>query len=136
MHITLEQPTGARLVTQNQELAVPVTLRYTSDDPLAVHLVFPGCVTFDGERVAWTFARTLLEGGMGAPSGVGSVHIWPCGPSHTVVELHAAQGVAMLRFETAVLRRFLHRSYTVTEPGAEFPGHALDQGLAALLKSA
>jgi hypothetical protein len=136
VHITIEQPTGARLVTRDQELAVPVTLRHSSDDPLAVEFVFPGCVTIDGDRVAWTFARTLLEEGLGAPAGVGSVHIWPCGPSHTIVELHAAQGVAMLRFETAVLRRFLHRSYTVTAPDTEFPGQVLEEGLAALLDSA
>ncbi|WP_425245926.1 SsgA family sporulation/cell division regulator [Streptomyces sp. NEAU-NA10] len=133
VHITLDQPLGARLITRDQELALPVTLRYTSDDPLAVQFVFPGCATLDGEPATWTFARTLLEEGLGAPSGVGAVHVWPCGPCHTIVELHAAQGVAMIRFDSAALHRFLLRSYTVTEPGGEFSGPALDRGLTALL---
>lgn len=133
MHITLDQPLAARLITRDQEVAVPVTLRYTSDDPLAVRFVFPGCATLDGEKATWTVARTLLEEGLDASSGVGGVHIWPCGPSHTIVELHAAEGVAMLRFDSAALQRFLRRSYSVTEPGGEFPGTALDRSLAALL---
>lgn len=136
MHLTLEQPTGARLITRHQEVAVPVTLRYTREDPLAVQLVFPGCATLDGEKAAWTFSRALLEDGLDAPSGLGRVHIWPCGPSHTIVELHAAEGVAMIRFDSATLHRFLTRSYTVTEPGGEALGRALDRGLVALLDGA
>ncbi|MFI7499321.1 SsgA family sporulation/cell division regulator [Streptomyces sp. NPDC049687] len=133
MYITVEQPTGARLITRAQEIAVPVTLRYTSDDPLAVHFVFPACVTLDGERATWVFARTLLAEGLVAPSGMGSVHIWPCGPSDTIVELHAPQGVTMLRFGSATLHRFLLRSYTVIEAGEELRGRVLDRDVAALL---
>ncbi len=74
MHVTLEQPTGARLITAGQEIALPATLRYTSGDPLAVHLDFPAHATLDGEAATWTFARALLDEGCGPPPGSA-----PCG---------------------------------------------------------
>ena len=133
MYIALEQPTGAHLLTPDQdEMAVPVTLRYTSDDPLAVHFVFPAWISLDGEEVIWTFARSLLEEGLGGPAGLGTVRLRPYGPSHTVVELHAAEGTAAVSFPTAALRRFLFRSYTVAEPGGEPVEPALDRDLASL----
>lgn len=133
MNITVEQPIGARLVTSDdRERALPATLRYTSADPLAVHIDFPAHVSLDGTDVTWTFARALLEEGLDAPAGVGSVHIWPCGPGRTFVEFHAPQGVAMIWFSTPVLRRFLLRTYTVVEPGNEAVGVVLDQGLTSL----
>lgn len=133
MNITLEQPVGASLVTSDdQERAVPATLRYTSADPLAVHLDFPAHVTLDGEEVTWTFARALLEEGLGTAAGIGIVHIRPSGQFRTVVEFHSPQGVAMIRFDTLVLRRFLLRTYTVVEPGSEVVGAVLDQGLTSL----
>ncbi|MCX5248189.1 SsgA family sporulation/cell division regulator [Streptomyces sp. NBC_00201] len=133
MYIALEQPTGARLLTpDHDELAVPVTLRYASNDPLAVHLVFPAWISFDGEEVTWTFARGLLEEGLGNAAGVGNVRIRPYGPSRTVVELHAPEGTAAILFYTTALQRFLLRSYTVTEPGGEPLEPALDRGLASL----
>ncbi|MEU6141539.1 SsgA family sporulation/cell division regulator [Streptomyces sp. NPDC047081] len=134
MPVTLEQPTGARLLTpDHEELAVPVTLRYTSGDPLAVHFVFPAWISLDDEEVTWTFARTLLEEGLGTPAGLGTVHVRPCGPARTAVEFRAREGVAVILFETAALHRFLVRSYEVTEPGAEPVEPALDRGLAAML---
>ncbi|RPF35475.1 sporulation and cell division protein SsgA [Streptomyces sp. TLI_185] len=133
VYIALEQPTGAHLLTpDHDELAVPVTLRYLSDDPLAVHFVFPAWISLDEEEVTWTFARSLLEEGLGTPAGLGTVRLRPHGPSHTVVELHAPQGIAAVRFETTALHRFLLRSYTVTEPGGEPLEPALDRGLASL----
>ncbi|MGW6911826.1 SsgA family sporulation/cell division regulator [Streptomyces sp. NPDC054940] len=133
MHVTLEQPTGARLITAaDQDIAIPATLRYTSADPLAVHIVFPPHVTVDGEGVTWTFARTLLGEGLGTPAGLGSVRVRPCGESHTYVEFHASAGTAVLRFATSDLYRFLARTYTVISPGEETVGAELDQGLVAL----
>ncbi|MFR0358995.1 SsgA family sporulation/cell division regulator [Streptomyces sediminimaris] len=139
MYIALEQPTGAHLLTpDDEEVAVPVTLRYTSDDPLAVHLVFPAWISLDDEEVTWTFARSLLEEGLSGPSGLGTVRLRPHGPSHsrTVVELHTPEGTAAVRFDTTALRRFLTRSYEVTERGAEPVEPALDQGCAPVPKGA
>jgi hypothetical protein len=134
MYFALEQPTGARLLTEDDdELSVPVTLRYTSDDPLAVHFVFPPWISLDGEEVTWTFARALLEEGLGSPAGLGNVHVRPSGSSRTAVEFRALEGVAVVLFEATALHRFLIRSYEVTEPGGEPVGSALDRGLASLL---
>ncbi|MFE5816319.1 SsgA family sporulation/cell division regulator [Streptomyces sp. NPDC056479] len=133
MHVTLEQPTGARLITDaGQEIAIPATLRYTAGDPLAVHIDFPSHVTLDGEAVTWTFARVLLGEGLRAPAGLGTVRIRPCGASHTYVEFHASEGVAMIRFAASDLYRFLARTYTVIAPGEETLGAELDQGLVTL----
>jgi hypothetical protein len=112
--ITLEQATGARLLTADeQELAVPATLRYTSADPQSVHFVFPPWISLDGEEVTWRFARVLLEQGMQTPAVLGNVHVRPYGPSRTVVELRAEEGVAAVTFATSVLRRFLVSSLRV-----------------------
>lgn len=133
MHVTLEQPTGARLITAADEhLAIPATLRYTSADPLAVHLDFPPHVTIDGEVMTWTFARVLLAEGLHAPAGLGSVRIRPSGPSHTYVEFHAPEGTAVLRFLTSDLYRFLARTYTVLAPGEETVGAELDEDVVTL----
>ncbi|MFJ9154874.1 SsgA family sporulation/cell division regulator [Streptomyces sp. NPDC102270] len=133
MHVTLQQPTGARLITAaDQELAVPATLRYTSAEPPAVHIDFPPHVTVDGEATTWTFARTLLGEGLRGPAGLGNVRVRPAGPAHTSVEFHAPQGVAVLRFPTADLTRFLARTYTVVAPDEETVGAELDHGLVAL----
>ncbi|MGW2519445.1 SsgA family sporulation/cell division regulator [Streptomyces sp. NPDC001617] len=133
MPITVEQTTGARLLTpDDDELALTVTLRYTCADPLAVHFVFPAWISLDGEEVTWTFARSLLEEGLGTPAGLGTVHIRPAGPSQTFVEFRTPVGVAVVLFETSALRRFLLRSYEITEPGGEPLEPALDRGLAAM----
>lgn len=134
MSRSLEQPARARLVNPHcQERPVRVTLRYTSADPYAVHIDFPASASMDDTGVTWTFARALLEEGLTTPAGIGDVHLWPCGPVHTVVELHAPYGMAMIRFDTAVLRRFLCRSHAVVEPGGEDLGSLLDAGLTSLL---
>lgn len=133
MHVTLEQPTGARLITAaDQDIAIPATLRYTSADPLAVHLDFPPHVTLDGEVTTWTFARVLLSEGLRGPAGLGRVRVRPCGTAHTYVEFHSSVGTAMLRFTTSDLYRFLARTYTVIAPGEETVGAELDQGLVTL----
>ncbi|MEH0639085.1 SsgA family sporulation/cell division regulator [Streptomyces bottropensis] len=134
MTVTLEQPARALLVTaEDREVPVPVSLRYSSDDPLAVHLDFPADISLNGTMVTWTFSRDLLEKGVAAPAGTGDVHIWPCGRLRTVVELRSPYGTALLRFEKAALQRFLLRSYGVVPAGREELGPALDRGLTSLL---
>ncbi|EMF57883.1 MULTISPECIES: SsgA family sporulation/cell division regulator [Streptomyces] len=134
MTVTLEQPARALLVTaEDREVPVPASLRYSSDDPLAVHLDFPADISLNGTMVTWTFSRDLLEKGVAAPAGTGDVHIWPCGRLRTVVELRSPYGTALLRFEKAALQRFLLRSYGVVPAGREELGPALDRGLTSLL---
>ncbi|MFI1355175.1 SsgA family sporulation/cell division regulator [Streptomyces sp. NPDC020898] len=134
MYRTLEQSARARLITPGyQELPLVVTLRYDAADPLAVNIDFPVDVSVDGEEVTWTFSRSLLEEGLDRAAGIGEVHLWPCGPSRTVMELHSPYGLAVVRFRTAQLQRFLHRSYGVVAPGTEDLGPAVERGLALLL---
>ncbi|MEU6227191.1 SsgA family sporulation/cell division regulator [Streptomyces sp. NPDC047042] len=131
---SLEQSARARLITPGyEELSLVVTLRYEAADPIAVHIDFPVEVSAEGEEVTWTFSRLLLEEGLEHPAGIGEVHLWPCGPVHTVVELHSPYGLAVIRFRTAQLQRFLHRSYGVVAPGMEDLGPEVERGLALLL---
>ncbi|WP_155059974.1 SsgA family sporulation/cell division regulator [Streptomyces blattellae] len=136
MDISLEQPARALLITaEEEELPVSATLRYTSADPLAVHIDFPPEAALDGESVTWTFGRALLEDGLRGPAGGGDVHIWPCGRDRTVMELHSLYGLALLQFPTPALRRFLLRTFAVVASGQEDVGDAVDRGLSALFGS-
>jgi hypothetical protein len=136
MDITLEQAARGRLITADeQEFPVALTLRYASTQPLAVHLDFPPEVTLDATPVTWTFGRTLLDEGLRAPAGDGDVHLWPCGPGRTVMELHSPYGMALLRFGTVDLRRFLLRTYAAVPAGQEDLGASVEQGLSALFGS-
>lgn len=131
--IVLEQTVRARLITPDHpERPVRPTLRYTSADPFAVHIDFPARMSAGGESARWMFARTLLDEGLDAPAGIGAVRIRPQGRSRTVMELRSPLGMAVIRFGTAALQRFLLRSYDVVEPGSEDLGPVLDRGLTSL----
>ncbi|MFJ6567748.1 SsgA family sporulation/cell division regulator [Streptomyces sp. NPDC091292] len=133
MFVTLHQPARARLITpERQERDLTVTLRYDADDPLAVQVVFPVEVSPNDTEVIWTFGRELLEKGLRIPTGCGDVHIWPCGRARTVLEVHAPEGMALVQFDEAVLRRFLRRTYTAVPAGQEDLGPAVERGLSAL----
>ncbi|MET8944380.1 SsgA family sporulation/cell division regulator [Streptomyces sp. NPDC004542] len=133
MDFSFTQPAHARLITaRDDEVPVTAALRYTTEDPLAVFIDFPPEATLDGEGATWTFARSLLEEGLGAPAGCGDVRIWPCGQGGTVLEFHSPYGVALLRFRTPALRRFLLRSHAVVAPGQEDVEAVVERGLGAL----
>jgi hypothetical protein len=133
MNYTVEQPAVARLITaQDQEIPVAATLRYTAEDPLAVYVDFPAEAALHGQEVTWTFARTLLEQGLRAPSGHGDVQIWPYGGTRTVVEFHSPHGMALLLFPASSLRRFLARTYEVVSSGQEDVADVVERGLSAL----
>ncbi|MEV5979561.1 SsgA family sporulation/cell division regulator [Streptomyces sp. NPDC052114] len=134
MVIILEKPARARLITPEAcARALPVLLRYSAEDPLAIQIIFPPQASLDGAEVRWTFARQLLQQGMDTPAGIGDVRIWPCGRARTVLEFHSHQGLALLEFDRIVLRRFLVQSYAVVPAGGEIEGLDVDQGLARLL---
>ena len=134
MTVTLEQPARALLVTaEDREVPVPASLRYSSDDPLAVHLDFPADIALNGDMVTWTFSRALLEEGVRArpapamcTSGpaAGSVRWWSCTPR---------TAWPCSEFEKPRSPRFLLRSYAVVAAGREDVGPALDRGLTSLL---
>src|SRR5690349_12957575 len=131
--ITVEQPAQARLITaEDREIPVSATLRYTTDDPLAVFVDFPAEAALEGEEVTWTFARSLLDQGLRAPAGHGDVQIWPYGRTRTVLEFHSPHGLALLQFPASALRRFLVRTYDVVQPGREDLAGVVERGLSAL----
>jgi hypothetical protein len=108
----VEQYARAHIVTDadvqaaDDRGAVPVILRYDPDtDPRAVRVGLPG-------THEWTFSRALLEQGLRAPAGSGSVRVWPCGRVQAVVEFHEPQGsVSVVQFDSKALLRFLRRTY-------------------------
>ncbi|MCH5673923.1 SsgA family sporulation/cell division regulator [Streptomyces gilvus] len=109
----VEQYARAHIVTDAaipEDETIPVVLRYDPDsDPRSIRVRLPG-------THEWTFSRSLLEQGLRAPVGSGEVRVWPCGRVQAVVELHSAQGVSVVQFETKTLMRFLRRTYLATAP--------------------
>jgi hypothetical protein len=109
----VEQYARAHIVTDAvipEDATVPVVLRYDPEtDPRSVRVGLPG-------THEWTVSRALLEQGLRAPAGSGDVRVWPCGRVQAVVELHSAQGVSVVQFETKALLRFLRRTYMAAAP--------------------
>ncbi|RLL67276.1 SsgA family sporulation/cell division regulator [Streptomyces sp. Z26] len=135
MHGVIEQHAQARLIARaNDARPLSTTLRYDTGDPLAVRAVFPADASLDGAEVAWVFSRDLLDAGTDAPAGEGDVQLWPCGPAHTMLELHTADGVALVELRSSDVRRFLERSYAAVPRGREQPAAGLDTGLTDLLR--
>ncbi|MDO0929126.1 SsgA family sporulation/cell division regulator [Streptomyces sp. TG1A-8] len=133
MDFVIEQPALARLVAAgDREFPVSATLRYTAADPLAVFLDFPPEAALDGSGVTWAFARSLLEQGLRTPAGRGDVRIWPYERTRTVLEFHSPQGLALLLFPTAALRRFLLRTHAVVAAGQEDVAAVVERGLDTL----
>jgi hypothetical protein len=139
--LTVEQVVEARLfVSAHRTAPLHVTLRYRSDDPLAVRMVFPAEFSLDGDElpepppeIEWVFARQLLASGLDLPSGVGDVHIRPAVGRWTMVELRAAEGVALLQFGASDLRRFVWESYRTVPEGFEGQYLDADRALSELL---
>ncbi|MEV4972758.1 SsgA family sporulation/cell division regulator [Streptomyces scopuliridis] len=130
----VEQPATARLITDAPEpKTVSVTLRYDGADPLAIRIAFPPEVSFDDGEVVWAFARDLLESGLRLPSGEGDVQVWPCGRAQVVLEFHSPDGVAVVQFDTAPLRRFLDSSYAMVPAGQEQHDIEVETELSKLL---
>ncbi|MEV0190765.1 SsgA family sporulation/cell division regulator [Kitasatospora purpeofusca] len=143
MHATAEETVQARLIlSAHRSARLRVTLTYRTDDPLAVRAAFPGEFSLDGPTdttgpeggdIVWVFARRLLADGLELPSGVGDVQVRPGPGRSTLVELRAPEGTALVRFDTADLRRFLWRSRLLVPEGEEHLYLDADRALAELL---
>ncbi|GGO50626.1 sporulation protein SsgA [Streptomyces daqingensis] len=135
MSAVFDHPVTARLIAEPPaDRYFGARLRYDGTDPLAVRLVFPADASLDGTEVAWAFARDLLDTGLREPAGEGDVHVWPRDGSRTVVELLSEEGVAVVEFASADLRRFLLRAYDVVPAGQEHGELDVENGLAVLLR--
>ncbi|MFE5375466.1 SsgA family sporulation/cell division regulator [Streptomyces mirabilis] len=111
-------------------------LRYDTEDPFAIHVVFPHEKPANATPTEWVFARALFEEGLRVPTGGGAVCVCPDGLDWTLVELCGRQSVAVVQFESADLRRFLQHTYESVPAGREHHWLNLDRGLASLLKAA
>ncbi|MER6319607.1 SsgA family sporulation/cell division regulator [Streptomyces sp. NPDC001581] len=108
----VEERVRARVITDDPLYrTIPVALRFAPAEPLAVRIVFPADLSPEGTDNEWVFPRALLEAGLQAPTGTGDVRVWPCGRVQAVVEFHSPEGVAVIQFDIAALRRFLRRTY-------------------------
>ncbi|MER5773296.1 SsgA family sporulation/cell division regulator [Streptomyces sp. NPDC002039] len=108
----VEERVRARVITDDPLYrAIPVLLRFTPAEPLAVRIVFPADLSPEGTDNEWVFPRALLEAGLTAPTGTGDVRVWPCGRVQAIVEFHSPEGVAVVQFDLSALRRFLRRTY-------------------------
>src|SRR6478609_7860598 len=105
---------------------LPATLHYDRKDPFAVRMAFPAPATLEGTEVSWEFSRELLATGIEGPAGVGDVRIRPFGYDRTVLEFHAAEGIAMVHVRTTELRRFLRRAQELVPMGDEYRYLELD----------
>ncbi|MFG2413614.1 SsgA family sporulation/cell division regulator [Streptomyces goshikiensis] len=111
----VEERVRGRVITDDPLYrAIPVALRFTPTEPLAVRVVFPADLSPEGSENEWVFPRALLEAGLQAPTGTGDVRVWPCGRVQAVVEFHSPEGVAVIQFDIKALRRFLRLTYGVT----------------------
>jgi hypothetical protein len=133
---TVQHELDVRLVVPgNASVALPVTLRYDSADPYAVHALFR---TGHGDGVAWVFARDTLASGVGTPTGEGDVRVWPGGVSSdgdevVHISLSSPDGHALLEAPVAALTAFLMRTYALVPQGGESAHLDVDSALAALL---
>ncbi|MCX4692856.1 SsgA family sporulation/cell division regulator [Streptomyces sp. NBC_01408] len=108
----IEERVSARVITDDPLYRkIPVVLRFVPAEPLAVRIVFPADLSPEGTDNEWVFPLALLEAGLLAPTGTGDVRVWPCGRVQAVVEFHSPDGVAVIQFDIAALRRFLRRTY-------------------------
>ncbi|MEU8623393.1 SsgA family sporulation/cell division regulator [Streptomyces sp. NPDC048669] len=134
MSIVIEQSVQVRMVASAPQMeTLPAVLRYDRTDPFAIRMAFPAPATLEGTEVSWEFSRELLTAGMDTPAGVGDVRIRPFGYDRTVLEFHAAEGVAMVHVRTADLRRFLRRTQQLVPVGGEHRFLDLDRNLTDLL---
>lgn len=109
------------------------TLHYDAEDPFAVRVVFPPEMSLDADEVEWIFSRELLQEGLRAPAGDGDVHLWPCGPAHTMLELRAEEGVALVELDGGAVQRFLRATYGCVPRGGERIS-GIDRALADLMR--
>ncbi|THA79537.1 SsgA family sporulation/cell division regulator [Streptomyces sp. A0642] len=134
MSTEIEQSVQARMVASAPQMeTLPAVLSYNRTDPFAVRMAFPAPATLQGAEVSWEFSRELLAAGVDGPAGVGDVRVRPFGYDRTVLEFHAAEGIAMVHVHTAELRRFLRRAQELVPSGDEHRFLDLDRSLTHLL---
>jgi hypothetical protein len=134
MDTVVERKLELRLVlSPEHSVPVPARLRYRTDDPYAVQMIFH---IGSGRPVRWTFARELLVEGVFRPCGHGDVRVWPTkvgGRGVVLMALSSPDGDALLEAPAAQLSAWLERTLRAVPPGSEAGRLGIDAGLAELL---
>ncbi len=121
------------IVPGDAAVPLPVTMRYESRDPYAVHATFR---TGRGEGVDWVFARELLAEGVSRHVGEGDVRVWPGshdGLDVVYIALTSPDGEALLAAPLADLIEFVRRTQALVPDGSESRHLDLDTAITALL---
>lgn len=134
MKTVIERELELKLVLSSTcSVAVPAQLRYSDDDPYAVHISFH---TDTPHPVYWTFARDLLVEGVFRPCGHGDVRVWPTkvdGRNVVCMALTSPDGDALLEIPSAPIAAWLERTLRIVPPGTEAARLGVDDGLRLLL---
>ncbi len=120
------------IVPGDSSVPLPVTLRYGSRDPYAVHATFR---TGRGDGVEWVFARELLASGTTRHVGEGDVRVWPATHDDedvVYVALTSPDGEALLAAPAAEITGFVRRTYALVPDGAETRHLDIDSAITAL----
>ncbi|MFG3662434.1 SsgA family sporulation/cell division regulator [Streptomyces sp. NPDC047706] len=112
-----------------------MSLRYTADDPYALHATFR--IADVDKAVEWTFSRDLVAEGLTRRTGEGDVQIWPAavGPAQDVlyVALGSRGRRALIEVPLVDLETFLRRTQSVVPWGAESGQFDIDAEFSHLL---
>jgi hypothetical protein len=113
---------------------IPIELLYDPAEPYAVSAVFcPRTPVVS----AWTFARSLLDGGLQGLTGRGDVRIWPrCYGRGTWITMALTGGddeVALFDLPSGPVREWLSRTYRCVPRGSEAARLDLDAVIASIL---
>lgn len=136
-----QQPELARDITLwcldawGRLVEVETTLRYRTDDPYAVSLLFHS----SAGDVEWVVSRTLLLQGLAAPAGEGDVKVWPGlgedGDGVAVLDFSSPDGRLVAETDAHELQAFLGQTFAAVPVGTEGRHLDLDGLVAALLAS-
>jgi hypothetical protein len=93
------------------------------EDPYAIRLAFHVGLN---EPVEWLFARDLLSLGIGGPTGLGDVVVWPSsgsadGAPGRVLNIELSSPFGQAHFEAPIkeISDFLGRTYAIVPEGEE-----------------
>lgn len=119
------------VVHAGEEGQLSAQFAYDVHDPYAVSLTM---ITPGSRPVTWTFARELLDGGLGRGFGSGAVIVAPSPDDRELlIGLHVASDCAVIHLDPAPIRRFLDNTYRAVRPGREHEHVNVDEAVAQLL---
>ncbi|HSX01496.1 MAG TPA: SsgA family sporulation/cell division regulator [Candidatus Saccharimonas sp.] len=122
--------------------ALPVrgSFIYDPADPYAISVTFSAeadsAEADSADAVTWTLSRELLAAGLGGPSGLGDVRVWPWQTARgdfVALALASPDGCALFEVPRLALVRFMRRTYIVVPRGCETDHLDVDGAISRLL---